>query len=79
MLDGEVSKYVGILQGAAQGCTLSPKVFKVCINDLVAAVEAVKQGVSVGEDTVSGSMSTDDSMGDFRNTRRAAETEKALQ
>ena len=30
MLDGEISKYVVILQGVAQGCTLSPNnVFKI--------------------------------------------------
>ena len=31
MLDGEISKYVDILQGVAQGCTLSPNLFKVCV------------------------------------------------
>ena len=31
MLDGEISKYVDILQGVAQGCTLSPNLFKVHI------------------------------------------------
>ena len=29
MLDGEISKYVDILQGVAQGCTLSPNLFPV--------------------------------------------------
>ena len=43
MLDGEISKYVDVLQGVAQGCTLSRNVFKVSINDMIAAVEAVKQ------------------------------------
>ena len=28
MLDGEISKYVVILQGVALGCMLSPNVFK---------------------------------------------------
>ena len=28
MLDGEIAKYVDILQGVACGCTLSPNLFK---------------------------------------------------
>ena len=53
MLDGKVSNYVDILQGVAQGCTLSLNLFKVYINDLIVAVDAAKQEVTVGEDTVS--------------------------
>lgn len=60
MLDGEISNYVDILQGVAQGCTLSPNLFKVYINDMIVAVEAAKQGVPVGDDTVSGLMFADD-------------------
>ena len=56
MLDGKTSKYVDILQGVEQGCTLSPNLFKAYINDMIVAVEAAKQGLSVGEDTVSGFM-----------------------
>ena len=66
MLDGEISKYIDILQGVAQGCTLSPNLLKVYINDtiLIVAVEAAKQGVTVGEDTaVSGLMFADDFVG----------------
>ena len=44
------------------GCTLSPNTFKVCINDLIVAVGA-KQGVAVGEDTVSGLMFADNFVG----------------
>ena len=53
MLDGEISKYVYILLGVAQGCTSSPNLFKVklYINDMIVAVEAAKQGVTVGEGT----------------------------
>ena len=51
MLDGEISKYVDILQGVAQGCGLSPNIFEVYINDMIVAVEAAKQGgSSVGID-----------------------------
>lgn len=48
MLDGGVSKYHDILQGVAQGCTLSPKSIKVSINGLKNALNAVRQGVKVG-------------------------------
>ena len=58
-----MSKYVDILQGVAQGCTLSPNLFKVYINDMIVAVEAAKQGVTMGEDTVSGLMLADDFVG----------------
>ena len=56
-----ISKYVDILQGVAQGFTLSPNLFKVFINDmiLIVAVEAAKQGVTVGEDTMQGLMFAD--------------------
>ena len=46
MLDGEISRYVDILQGVAQGCTLSPIFFRVYINDMIVTVEAAKQGVT---------------------------------
>ena len=64
MLDGKYrSTYVDILRGVAQGCTLSPNIFNIFINDLVVAVKAVKQGVTVGEDTVSGLIFADDFVG----------------
>ena len=62
MLDGDISKYVHILQGVAQGCTSSLNLFEVYIYDIV-AVEAAKQGVTVGENTVSGLMLADDFVG----------------
>ena len=52
MLDGEISKYFDILQVVAQGCTSSPTLFKVFINDLILAIESAQQGVKVGDDTV---------------------------
>ena len=63
MLDGEISKYVDVLQGVAQGCTLSPNIFKVYINDMIVAVEAANQEVTMGEDTVSGLMFAGDFVG----------------
>ena len=56
MLDGEISKYADILQGVAQGCTPSPNILKVNSSDMIVAAEATKQGVTMGEDTVSGLM-----------------------
>ena len=63
MLDGEMSKCVDIVQGVAQGCMLPPNLFKIFMNDLIAAVEAARQGVTVGEDTVPGWMFADDFVG----------------
>ena len=63
MLNGETSKYVDILQGVAQGCTLSPNLFKVYVDYMILAVEAAKQGVTMGGDTVSGLMFADDLAG----------------
>ena len=59
------------LQGAAQGCTLSPNLFKV-YNDMIVAVEPAKQGVKMGEDTVSGLIFAGDFVG-------ISETPKGLQ
>ena len=63
MLDGEIPKYVDILQGVAQECTLSPNIFKVYIDGMIVTVEAAKQGVTMGEDTVSGLMFADEFVG----------------
>ena len=60
MQDGEISKHADILQGVAQGCTLPPHLFKAYIHDLQIAVEAAEQRVTVGEDTMSRSMFTED-------------------
>ena len=63
MLDGAISKYVDILQGVTQGCTLSPNILEVYINDMIVEVEAKKQGVTIGEDAVSGLMFADNFVG----------------
>ena len=71
-LDGKTSKCSDILQGDAQGRTLSPTLFKVFINDIIRVIEAAKQGVNVGEDTISGLMFAHDFVG-------TAETPDGLQ
>ena len=79
MLGGEISKYVDILQGVAQGCTLPPDLFKTSINDLIVAVEAARQGVTVREDTVSRWVLADDFVGISLYCRNKQQIEKALE
>ena len=61
MLDGEISKCVDILQESCTGMHAihHPIHSKVYINDMIVAVEAAKQGVTVGEGKVSGLMFAD--------------------
>ena len=50
---------------------ISPNLFKVYINDmlLIVALEATKQGVTVGEDTVSGLIFADDFVGYWKHPK----------
>ena len=50
--------------------TLSPNLFKVCIDDVIVADEAAKQGVTTEEDTVSGLMFVDGFVGISKTTER---------
>ena len=59
----ELSKFFNIDRGVPQGCTLPPTLFQVFINDLLKVVEAVGQGVVVGETSVSGMLFADDFVG----------------
>ena len=58
-----------------KGGTLSPNIFEVYINDMIAAVEAAKLGFTMGEDTVSGLTFADGFVGISENTRSIAETD----
>ena len=80
MPDGEISKYVDILQGIYRHvCTLSTILVKVYINDMI-AIEAAKEGVTVGEDEVSRLMFADDFLGISETPKELQEhTEKALE
>lgn len=63
--DGEISKYVGILQRGAHGRTRPSSLFKIFVKrlDSVVAAEAAKPGVTVSYYTVSGSMFADGIVG----------------
>ena len=74
MLDGKKLKYVYIVQGVAQGCTLPPNLFKTHIID--SSSRSSKAGshgkgrYGVGIDVCGRRR------GDIRNTRRIAETKR---
>ena len=50
-------------KGAAQGCALSSSLFKVYIDDMIVEVEETKQGVTLGENAVSGWILANDFLG----------------
>ena len=49
LLDGEKSASFSVEQGVAQGCSLSPILFSVFINDLLKEVEKAELGIQFGE------------------------------
>ena len=48
LLDGEKSASFSVEQGVAQGCSLSPILFSVFINDLLKEVEKAELGIHLG-------------------------------
>ena len=49
MLDGKQSKAFSVEQGVAQGCSLSPILFSVFINELLSEVERAGLGIELKE------------------------------
>ena len=49
LLDGEKSASLSVEQGVAQGCSLSPILFSVFINDLLKELEKAELGIHLGE------------------------------
>ena len=48
LLEGEKSTTISLEQGVAQGCSLSPILFSVFIDDLLREVERLTLGYSLG-------------------------------
>ena len=64
LLDGEKSTTFSVEQGVAQGCSLSPILFSVFINDLLKEVEEVSVGVQLCNDrSMTGMFFADDFVG----------------
>ena len=64
LLEGEISEQCNIRQGVAQGCSMSPILFSISINQLLDEVEKAGIGITVKKDVkVGGLMFTDDFVG----------------
>ena len=64
LLDGEKSASFSVEQGVAQGCSLSPILFSVFINDLLKEVEKAELGIHLGEGgRIGGMLFADDFVG----------------
>ena len=64
LLDGEKSTMFSVEQGVAQGCSLSPILFSVFINDLLKEVEEAGVGVQLCNDrSMTGMLFADDFVG----------------
>ena len=64
LLNGEKSESFSVEQGVAQGCSLSPILFSVFINDLLKEVEKAELGIRLGEG--GGMLFADDFVGDSK-------------
>ena len=56
LLEGEKSDLFNVEQGVAQGCSLSPILFSVFINDLLKEVEQVELGIQLSSGKIFGGM-----------------------
>ena len=64
LLDGEKSASFSVEKGVVQGCSLSPILFSVFINDLLNEVEMAELGIHLGEGgSVGGMLFADDFVG----------------
>ena len=64
LLEGEKSDSFNVEQGVAQGCSLSPILFSVFINDLLKEVEQVELGIQLSSGkTFGGMLFADDFVG----------------
>ena len=64
LLEGKISKQFNIGQGVAQGCSMSPILFSIFINQLLDDVEKAAIGITVKKDVkVGGHMFADDFVG----------------
>ena len=64
LLEGEKSDLFKVEQGMAQGCSLSPILFPVFINDLLKEVEQVELGIQLSSGkTIGGMLFADDFVG----------------
>ena len=64
LLDGEKSEGFNVEQGVAQGCSLSPILFSVFINDLLKEVEEAELGIQLNSgNRISGLLFADDFVG----------------
>ena len=64
LLEGEKSKAFSLEQSVAQGCSLSPILFSVFINDLLVEVEEAGLGVQLNNDeSIAGLLFADDFVG----------------
>ena len=63
LLDGERSASFSVAQGVAQGCSLSPILFSVFINDLLKEVEKAELGIQLECGKIGGMLFADDFVG----------------
>ena len=56
LLEGEKSDSFDVKQGMAQGCSLSPILFSVFINDLLKEVEQAELGIQLSSGKIVGGM-----------------------
>ena len=63
LMDGERSASFSVAQGVAQGCSLSPILFSVFINDLLKEVEKAELGIQLECGKIGGMLFADDFVG----------------